>query len=133
MKRKIAFIVVCVLLLSCVVLAENNLLYYTEMNWFSLEESENAPIPEGLTAREEEIYRAGYANGHYDALNPQFIEGLYVINTKTKKFHLSCCMTTLAIEIENREHSTKTPAQLMDEGYKPCGMCNPEREHTEFR
>lgn len=96
-----------------------------------MESAENAPVPEGLTEREAEIYRAGYANGHYDALHPAYVEGLYVLNTKTKKFHLSNCMTTLMIETDNREHSRLSPEELMDMKYKPCGQCNPERETAE--
>ena len=133
MKRKMTLIAV-ILFLFGIALAESNLFYYyyTGVDWFSSGEAEVALVPEGLTERETAIYRAGYANGHYDGRNPKFVEGLYVLNTKTKKFHLSNCMTTLQIELGNREHSTKTPAELMSQGYKPCGQCNPEREHPEF-
>ena len=129
MKRKIAVIVVLLLLFSVVIADTTNPFYffYTELDWFSIEEAEKAPIPEGLTAREEEIYRAGFANGHYEAMNPPLTEGMFVLNNKTHKFHLSNCMTTLAIEIENREHTTKSAEELIAEGYKPCGMCNPVR------
>lgn len=110
-------------------IAESNslLAFYTEQDWFSLQSAQEAALPEGLTAREAEIYRAGYANGHYDALHPAYTEGVYVLNTKTKKFHLSNCMTTLNIETSNREHSTLSPKELMANGYKPCGQCHPER------
>ena len=111
------------------VLAESASLldYFTDLDWFSKESAQNAPIPAGLTPREEEIYRAGFANGHYDALNPEYIEGLFVLNTKTKKFHLSNCMQTLLINTENRKHSTLSAEELSQQGYKPCGACNPER------
>lgn len=116
-----------------IVLAESNALYnpFAEKDWYAMESAENASVPEGLTERETEIYRAGYANGHYDALHPAYVEGLYVLNTKTKKFHLSNCMTTLMIETDNREHSRLSPEELMDMKYKPCGQCNPERETAE--
>ena len=117
------------------VFAESNplLYFYTELDWFSKQSSDEAPLPEGLTEHEAEIYRAAYANGHYDALHPAFIEGLYVLNTKPKVFHLSNCMNTLLILSGNRVHSDLSPEILMNEGYKgkkykPCGACHPERQ-----
>ena len=92
MKRRIAIILVFASLMGVVFAESNGLLkFYTADDWYALEQSQKAVLPEGLTEREAEIYRAGYANGHYDALHPAFIEGLYVLNTKTKKFHLSNC------------------------------------------
>ena len=137
MKRRATTVVILIVFLSIfgIVFAESNpwLQYYTNNSWFSMQAAEETLIPDGLSTREAEIYRAGYANGHYDALHPAFVEGLYVINTKTKKFHLSNCMTTLMIETENRKHVTdKTPEELMEqEGYKPCGNCHPERPVTQ--
>ena len=128
--KRIIVVAVVILIITGIVYAETNGLldFYTERDWFSLQAASEALIPTGLNEHEIEIYRAGYANGHYDALHPAYIEGLYVLNTKTKKFHLSNCMTTLMIETDNREHSTLTPEELMLIGYKPCGQCNPERE-----
>lgn len=129
MKRTIIVLLAVILILSCFAFAKAGslLYYYTDLDWFSIQSAEKAAIPAGLTEREIEIYRAGYANGHYDALNPAYISGMYVINTKTKKFHLSNCMATLTIAPENREHSVHTPKELINEGFKPCGQCNPER------
>ena len=115
------------LIIAGIAFAEMNPWYYTELDWFSQEAAEEAKIPGGLTEREMEVYRAGFANGHYDALHPAYIEGLFVLNKKTKKFHLSNCMTTLMIETRHREHSDLTAEELMLQGYKPCGQCNPER------
>ena len=126
--KKFVIIIIVVLAFGSIVLAESSSWLYPELDWFSKESAENAIVPEGLTEREIEIYRAGFANGHFDALNPAFVEGLYVLNKKTKKFHLSNCMTTLTIEAAHRIHiSDKTPEEIMAEGYKPCGQCHPER------
>lgn len=125
--KRIAVITIAILLLTVVVFAESGSWFYPELDWFSLESSEIAMVPDGLSEREIEIYRAGYANGHFDALNPAYEEGLYVINTKTKKFHLSNCMSTLTIEAAQRKHSYQTSAELIENGYKPCGQCHPER------
>ena len=131
MKRRLLAIIIMLSLFS-VVLAESNSFITRKLDWYSRESASKAPIPEGLSEREIEIYRAGYADGHYDALHPAFVEGLYVLNTKTKKFHLSNCMNTLLILSENREHTELSSEILMNEGYKgnkykPCGECHPER------
>ena len=62
------------------------------------------PLSDGLTDRAAEHYRAAYANGYYDALHPAYIEGRYMLNTETKKFHLTNCPSTLLIESNNREY-----------------------------
>ena len=128
MRRKFCIFIIVLCIFGMVLAESASLLdYFTDLDWFSKESAQNAPIPAGLTPREEEIYRAGFANGHYDALNPEYIEGLFVLNTKTKKFHLSNCMQTLLINTENRKHSTLSAEELSQQGYKPCGACNPER------
>ena len=129
MKHKL-LIFIAVICLFGFVLAESDafLDYFTARDWFSMESARNAAVPEGLTEREEKIYRAGFASGHYDALNPEYIEGLFVLNTKTKKFHLSNCMQTLLINTGNRQHSTLSARELTEQGYKPCGACNPDRK-----
>lgn len=136
MKKKITIIAaIGILFIANTVFAESleDLIrvYVPILDWFSLEEAEKAEVPEGLTEREAEIYRAGFADGHYNALHPGYIPGTYVINTKTKKFHLTNCNTTLIIDSKNREHSTKTPEELMAQGYKPCGQCHPENSVKE--
>lgn len=129
MKRSFVILALLMLSLFCFMIAQAGslLYYYTDLDWYSIQSAEEAAVPDGLTAQEIEIYRAGYANGHYDALNPTYVEGMYVINTKTKKFHLSNCMSTLSISSANREHSTLAPKELISKGYKPCGQCKPER------
>ena len=136
MKKKIAIIATLgILFIVNAVFAESFedviRAYVPILDWFSLEEAEKAEIPEGLTERKAEIYRAGFADGHYNALHPAYIPGTYVINTKTKKFHLTNCNTTLIIDSKNREHSTKTPEELMAQGYKPCGQYHPENSVKE--
>ena len=85
MKHKL-IVFIAVICLFGFVLAESDALldYFTARDWFSMESARNAAVPEGLTEREEMIYRAGFAGGHYDALNPEYIEGLFVLNTKTQ-------------------------------------------------
>ena len=76
MKKSIIVIGTAVLLLIGVVFAESSSWIYPEMDWYSLESSKDTVVPEGLSEREIEIYRAGYANGHFDALNPAYVHCL---------------------------------------------------------
>lgn len=99
--------------------------YGPNMDWFSAGEAQAAPVPDGLTEREAEIYRQGYAAGHYAALRPAYVEGMYVLNTRTKKFHLSDCKNTLMIDTPNREHFYGTKAEVLAMGYEACGFCKP--------
>ena len=50
--------------------------------------------------------------------------GLYVINTGTDKFHYPFCYSALQIG-KNREFVYAAASELVEQGYKPCGMCKP--------
>lgn len=49
----------------------------------------------------------------------------YVLNTKTKKFHLEDCENAQEIKTENRSVFQGTREELIDQGYSPCKSCNP--------
>ncbi len=49
----------------------------------------------------------------------------YVLNTSSKKFHLSSCDSVETIADKNKLISDKSREELIEEGYKPCGKCNP--------
>ena len=127
--KKLIFIVAAIMMLSGIAFAisssELEAMFDPNMDRFSAEEAMLAGLPEGLTEREAEIYRMGYANGHYAALHPEHIEGMYVLNTRTKKFHYSDCLNTLLIDTPNREHSFESKEYIMAIGYDPCGSCKP--------
>ena len=132
MKRRVVIGIILLTLCSIVVAESGSILaFYAKQDWFAMQSADEAAAQSGLTGREAEIYRDAYATGFYDALHPQYIEGVYMLNTKTKKFHLTNCPTTLLIDTPNRRYSTELPATLMLQGYKPCGQCHPEREETE--
>ncbi len=59
-------------------MAGSTVLYnpFVEKDWHAMESAMNASVPDDLTEREAAIYRAGYANGHYDALHPTYVEGV---------------------------------------------------------
>lgn len=46
----------------------------------------------------------------------------YVLNTKTKKFHLPTCGS---LPTTNRENSDMSRDEVISEGYVPCKKCNP--------
>lgn len=64
--------------------------------------SENSVIPEGTT---------------------------YVLNTRSKRFHLVTCESVNDIVEKNKAYSTETAEDLIVAGYKPCGRCNPYNTH----
>lgn len=49
----------------------------------------------------------------------------YVLNTNSMKFHNPSCSSVNSISDKNRKTVTKTRSELIDEGYSPCGSCNP--------
>ena len=57
------------------------------------------------------------------AQNP--ISATYVLNTSTKKFHRPGCRYAGSIKAENRQEFTGDRQTLIDEGYTPCGVCDP--------
>ena len=60
-----------------------------------------------------------------EAAAEETAEVSYVMNTGTKKFHLPSCSSVAKIKDSNKQSFTGTREQLLDQGYSPCGMCNP--------
>lgn len=57
--------------------------------------------------------------------NDESIETTYILNTKSKKFHLDSCSSVKDIKDENKDKYTGTKNELIQQGYEPCGRCNP--------
>ncbi len=49
----------------------------------------------------------------------------YVLNTRSKKFHLSTCDSVDTISENNKLISEKTREEIIEDGYTPCKKCNP--------
>lgn len=49
----------------------------------------------------------------------------YTLNTKTKKFHDPGCSGAASISPDNRDSFTGDRQTLLDQGYTPCGQCQP--------
>jgi len=52
-------------------------------------------------------------------------EKTFVLNTDTKKMHLPECGNVVGKNSKNLETRTCSRQTLIDEGYEPCGQCNP--------
>lgn len=49
----------------------------------------------------------------------------YVLNTNSKKFHRPECTGVEKMSPKNKKYYTGTRSSLTDNGYSPCGYCNP--------
>ena len=49
----------------------------------------------------------------------------YVVNTRSKRFHLPDCDAVEKIKDKNRAEFSGTREDLIEEGYQPCGSCKP--------
>ena len=52
-------------------------------------------------------------------------EQMYILNKNTKKFHKPECSCAKKIKVKNKGEYTGSRQTLIDEGYEPCGNCNP--------
>jgi DNA-entry nuclease len=53
------------------------------------------------------------------------IEGTYVLNTKSKRFHLPECSGVSGMSEGNKQTFTGLRQELIDQGYAACGICKP--------
>lgn len=49
----------------------------------------------------------------------------YILNTNSRKIHYEDCKGVRRIKEENKKTYTGTKADLIKEGYEPCGICTP--------
>lgn len=91
----------------------------------ALTAAQSADIPDGLDEAEADIFRQGYALGYYMALHPQDSLDEYVLNTNSHRFHYPSCQSAASIAPGNRDVFHGTRDELIQQGYKPCGVCKP--------
>jgi len=73
-----------------------------------------------------EIKTPEIANNWYDGKgNEAIISNEYVLNTKSKKFHLPTCENAILMSEKNKEITNKTRYELIESGYTPCNACKP--------
>lgn len=78
-----------------------------------------------VTDGEHITWSSGPASGDEDAADGTEKEASYVLNTNTKKFHRPDCGGAADISEKNRQVSHKDREELIQEGYSPCGRCDP--------
>ena len=49
----------------------------------------------------------------------------YILNTKSKRFHLPTCPGVTSMSQKNKQASQLTRESLLREGYRPCNTCDP--------
>lgn len=91
---------------------------------FNCAPSETWQAGEGSEHGTEESVDSAAADGQIVAEAPSETPatGNYVLNTKTKKFHLPSCGH---LPTSNREDSILSREELISQGYDPCGFCEP--------
>ena len=96
-------------------------------------ETEKDPLPdEGITRLEEEEDLSANAARSADADENGMEEGPadndecdYIANKNTHKFHFPDCSSVDSMKEKNKYYFFGDREELIAEGYKPCGRCNP--------
>ncbi len=70
-----------------------------------------------------ESWQTGEPSG--SAAAPKKASTSYILNTSSKKFHLPDCESVEKISKQNRKKSSESRDALIEQGYEPCGRCNP--------
>lgn len=72
-------------------------------------------------------YATGENWASTDAKEPSedVVEGTYILNTNSRKFHLPSCSSVGTMSEKNKEEYTGSREKLIEEGYEPCKNCNP--------
>lgn len=52
-------------------------------------------------------------------------EQAFILNTNTHRFHYPSCSSVQKMSEKNKQEFTGTREELIAQGYKPCGNCNP--------
>lgn len=85
--------------------------------------NEAATGNENAQAKSEGTEKSTAAAQEAEQPVPQDTQGLtYVLNVKTKKFHIPSCSY---LPTSNRKDSTQSREEIVSQGYDPCKKCNP--------
>ena len=76
---------------------------------------DNASIEAPDPSENEDNTNEEYADG----------EGLYILNTNTKKFHYPTCSSATSMTTANKKEFTGARDSLIAQGYSACGQCKP--------
>lgn len=96
-----------------------------EITWnCSPSESWKPGEPQGGAKTDQGQGRENF-NGNEKQAKGAKAETEYVINENTRKFHRMSCGSVEQMKEENRKYSSQGRQELIDQGYEPCGRCNP--------
>ena len=117
--RKLAFFVL--ILLAAAAIAESSYL----VNGRDIYDMD----VEELDALEDTVMVAlqgAFLDGSTTSENGELV-ATYVVNPRSKKFHVPYCYSAVQIG-PDRQLVTCTASELVHDGYKPCGQCDPYPE-----
>lgn len=66
-----------------------------------------------------------YATGDSSRMPSTGNESTYILNTNTKKFHYPTCPGVEKMKDANKQEYTGSREDIVNQGYDPCGNCNP--------
>lgn len=70
-----------------------------------------------------------YTNGNSkldeEYTDDEDLEGKYIVNINSKKFHAESCSSVKDISSKNKKAYTGSKNTLINQGYEPCKNCNP--------
>jgi len=103
--------------------------YQYNLSEEAIQAATDCEIPSTLSEEEHDIFRLGYAFGWDKANNTtgRFrtipLEPTYIANKASMKFHLPSCYMVNAILLDNRVDLFDDYADVILQGYTPCGKC----------
>lgn len=115
--------------------------YRTDLNGdiYATSDGKEVTLSTDRTATTEQIFTAGSVSKTQDNVPatknekpaPEQQESVsnnssdYILNTNSLKFHIPSCSSAEKISDKNRKDYTGTRESLIEQGYSPCGYCNP--------
>ena len=66
-----------------------------------------------------------YATGANHSLEQDVVNSNYILNTSSMKFHKMSCPNIVEIKEKNKKEFYGTRAEVIEQGYTPCGYCKP--------
>ena len=69
------------------------------------------------------------ASGQEDRVYLFAVPALYIVNVRTKVYHLPECSYVASLSEKNRAEITAAPQQMAEQGCSPCSRCRPDEKN----
>lgn len=92
---------------------------------FSVSRNANADVYEGLGNSHTQPTQPEQTDPEVTGSQETPAGTTYVLNTNSMKFHYAACEWAQKISSKNRQEYTGDRSDLLEQGYTPCGSCNP--------